>query len=130
MHRVGSIQRVYSNELIPVFGFEANRIAQRSSIAFELHLHPVAIHQHYAFSETERVGSKEMNMHMTRHAMLDELEVMMLKVRQTVRHILLACLNHFLPQQFAIALNRDLTLDRAKVSSNHKFWTDAALAQL
>src|SRR5664279_4784929 len=107
MHRVGSIQRVYSKELISVFGFNANLIAQRSSIAFELHLHPVAIHQHNAFSETERVGSKEMNMHMTRHAMLVELKVMMLKVRQTVRHILLACLYRLLPQRLAIALNRD-----------------------
>src|SRR5439155_3967926 len=66
---------------------DPNWIPQRPAETDECHHHHVAILQLQLVLEAEAIGAQEMNVGITGMAVLGVLEMMMLEIRQRVRHV-------------------------------------------
>src|SRR5437867_10202328 len=107
-----------------------NRIAQWTAEALECDVHDVSICQADSFAKTEAVGTKEVDMNVSRTAVCFKFEVMMLNILQAVAHFSLAASNLFRPQGAAGTMNRDDARHGFKFRIKHKFGSDRAGAQL
>ena len=107
-------------------GHPFQRIAQGASVAFKRNLHDVSGFQPYALSEAKCVGAEEVYVDVAWPAVTIELEVMVLQVRDGMRHGLFARSNCTVPQRPSPAFHADGAGHGGEFRSDDQFGTDGS----
>jgi hypothetical protein len=107
-----------------------NWIPQRPTVTFRRDLHDISVAQTNAIAETEAIGPKEVNVHISSAAMCCVLEVMVLDIGEAVTHFRIAAAEALVPEHTSITLDGDVNRHRVEPRINHKFRPKCTRAQL
>src|SRR5580704_12802717 len=96
-----SIHRTNRHSTVTVSGCHLDWVTQCSPKILVANLHPIAVFQRNAIAEAQRMGTKEVHMHVSRLAVSLELEVMVLQIGETMAHIFLSCCDRLRPDSLS-----------------------------